>query len=100
MRLTRAFTNSQLKDIIVVVFPLSKHFMTVLKNVPTFQELKANPPRKQFILLNKQTIEQRNWTETMIRSHGEENKINVRNFENTLTWSAKSYLHLSITAFQ
>ena len=73
MRLTRAFTNSQLKDITVVVFPLLKHFLAVLKNVPTFQELKANPPRKQFILLNKQTIEQRNWTETMIRSHGEEN---------------------------
>ena len=73
LRLTRAFTNLQLKDITVVVFPLSKHFMTVLKNVPTFQELKPNPPRKQFILLNKQTREQRNWTETMIRSHGEEN---------------------------
>ena len=74
LRLTRAFTNSQLKDITVVVFPLSKHFMTVLKNVPKFQELKANPLRKQFILFkSKQTIEQRNWTETMIRSHGEEN---------------------------
>ena len=47
--------------------------MAVLKNVPTFLELKTNPPRKQFILLNKQTIEQRNWTEAMIRSHGEEN---------------------------
>ena len=36
----------------------------------------------------------------MIRSHGEGNWINVRNFENALKWSAKSYLHLNITAFQ